>query len=88
MVHSSVLLRFVGVSIGIAVVSAPSKQFTVGLLADGIRAQAKGFSSKLLARRSRMGECTIRNVKNGKGDIRPWSLRKLIMAIHDLQNKT
>ena len=29
----------------------------------------------------------LRNFKNGKGNIRPRSLRKLIVAIHDLQNK-
>jgi hypothetical protein len=54
---------------------------------DQIRAEAKQFSTKRLARRSRLGECTIRNFKNGKGNIRPRSLRKLIVAIHDLQNK-
>jgi hypothetical protein len=54
---------------------------------EEIRAQAKEFSTKRLARRSRLGECTIRNFKNGKGNIRPGSLRKLILAIHDLQNK-
>jgi len=55
---------------------------------DKIRAQAREFSTKRLARRSRMGECTIRNFKNGTGNIRPRSLRKLIIAIHDLQNKS
>jgi hypothetical protein len=54
---------------------------------DQVRAEAKQFSTKRLARRSRLGECTIRNFKNGKGNIRPRSLRKLIVAIHDLQNK-
>jgi len=54
---------------------------------DQIRADAKEFSTKRLARRSRLAECTIRNFKNGKGNIRPRSLRKLIVAIHDLQNK-
>jgi len=54
---------------------------------DQIRAEAMKFSTKRLARRSRMGECTIRNFKHGKGSIRPRSLRKLIVAIHDLQNK-
>jgi len=54
---------------------------------DQIRAEAKGFSTKRLARLSRLGECTIRNFKNGKGNMRPRSLRKLIVAIHDLQNK-
>jgi hypothetical protein len=54
---------------------------------DQIRTEAKEFSTKRLARLSRLGECTIRNFKNGKGNIRPRSLRKLIVAIHDLQNK-
>ena len=54
---------------------------------EEIRARAKEFSTKRLARRSRLGECTIRNFKNGKGNIRPGSLRKLMVAIHDLQNK-
>ena len=54
---------------------------------DQIRAEARQFSTKRLARRSRLGECTIRNFKNGKGNIRPRSLRKLIVAIHELQNK-
>jgi hypothetical protein len=55
---------------------------------DQVRTEAKAFSTKRLARRSRLGECTIRNFKNGKGNIRPGSLRKLMVAIHDLQNKT
>jgi len=54
---------------------------------DQIRAEARQFSTKRLARRSRLGECIIRNFKNGKGNIRPRSLRKLIVAIHELQNK-
>ncbi len=54
---------------------------------DQIRAEAEEFSTKRLARKSRLTECTIRNFKNGKGNIRPRSLRKLIAAIHDLQNK-
>lgn len=54
---------------------------------DQIRAEAKKLSTKRLARRSGMGECTIRNLKNGTGNIRPRSLRKLIVAIHDLRNK-
>jgi len=54
---------------------------------DQVRTEAKGFSTKRLARLSRLGECTIRNFKNGKGHMRPRSLRKLIVAIHDLQNK-
>jgi hypothetical protein len=54
---------------------------------DEIRAQAKEFSTKRLARQSRLTECTIRNFKNEKGKIRPRTLRKLVGAIHDLQNK-
>ena len=54
---------------------------------DQIRTEAKGFSTKRLARVSRLGECTIRNFKSEKGNMRPRSLRKLIKAIHDLQNK-
>jgi hypothetical protein len=54
---------------------------------DQIRAEAREFSTKRLARQSRLGECTIRNFKNGKGKIRPRSLRKVIVAIHDLQNR-
>ena len=55
---------------------------------DQIRAQAEEFSAKRLARRSRLGGCTIPNFKNGKGNIRPGSLQKLMVAIHDLHNKT
>jgi len=54
---------------------------------DQIRTEVKDFSTKRLARVSRLGECTIRNFKDGKGNIRPRSLRKLIVAIHDLQNR-
>jgi len=53
-----------------------------------IREQAKQFSTKLLSRESRLAECAIRNFKNGKNTIKPRSLRKLTMAIHDLQNKS
>jgi hypothetical protein len=53
---------------------------------EEVRSEAKQFSTKLLSRQSRLTECTIRNFKNGKGTIRPRSLRKLIRAIHDLQN--
>jgi hypothetical protein len=45
------------------------------------------LSTKLLSRKSRLAECSIRNFKNGKNTIRPRSLRRLTMAIHDLQNK-
>ena len=54
---------------------------------EEIRAEAKQFSTKLLSRRSRLAECAIRSFKRGKNTIRPRSLRKLIMAIHDLQNR-
>jgi hypothetical protein len=54
---------------------------------EEIRAEAKQFSTKLLSRRSRLAECAIRCFKNGKNTIKPRSLRKLTLAIHDLQNK-
>jgi hypothetical protein len=54
---------------------------------EEIRAEAKRFSTKLLSRRSKLAECAIRSFKNGKNTIKPRSLRKLTMAIHDLQNK-
>jgi hypothetical protein len=54
---------------------------------EEIRAQAKEFSTKLLSRQSAVAECAIRNFKKGKNTIRLRSLRKLIRAIHDLQNK-
>jgi hypothetical protein len=54
---------------------------------EQIRTEAKEFSTKRLSRQSALAECAIRNFKNGKNTIRPRSLRKLIRAIHDLQNK-
>ena len=54
---------------------------------EGIRAGAKQFFTKLLSRQSKLAEDTIRKFKNGKNTIRPRTLRKLTMAIHDLQNK-
>src|SRR5246127_571836 len=54
---------------------------------DEIREQAKQFSTKRLARQSRVAECSIRNFKKGKNLIKPGTLRKLIRTIHDLQNK-
>jgi len=54
---------------------------------EEIRAAAKEFSTKRLSRQSRLAECAIRNFKKGKSTIRLRSLRKLIRAIHDLQNK-
>jgi hypothetical protein len=55
---------------------------------EQIRAETKRFSTKLLSRRSRLAECAIRSFKRGKNTIRPRSLRKLIMAIYDLQNRS
>jgi hypothetical protein len=55
---------------------------------EEIRGEAKQFSTKLLARQSRLAEGTIRSFKIGKNTIRPRTLRKLTRAIHDLQNKT
>jgi hypothetical protein len=54
---------------------------------DQIRAQAKQFSTKCLSRQSRVAECAIRHFKKGKDSIKPLALRRLIRAIHDLQNK-
>ena len=54
---------------------------------EEIRTQAKEFSTKRLSRQARLAECAIRSFKKGKNTIRPRSLRKLIRAIHDLQNK-
>jgi hypothetical protein len=54
---------------------------------DQIRIEAKQFSTKLLSRQSRIAECAIRKFKNGRNTIKPRTLRKLIRAIHDLQNK-
>jgi hypothetical protein len=54
---------------------------------DEIRTQAKRFSNKLLSRQSGVGRCAIINFKKGKNTIKPRTLRKLIRAIHDLQNK-
>jgi len=54
---------------------------------EEIRLEARQFSTKLLSRHSRLAEWTIRTFKDGKNTIRPRSLRKLIRAIHDLQNK-
>ena len=54
---------------------------------EQIRLEAKRFSTKLLFRQSRVAKCAIKNFKNGKNTIKPRSLRKLEMAIHDLQNQ-
>lgn len=53
---------------------------------EEIRTEATDFSTKLLSRRARLAEDTIRKFKNGKNSIRPRSLRKLTRAIHDLHN--
>ena len=53
---------------------------------EQIRTDAKQFSTKLLSRQARLAKCAIRNFKNGKNTIRPRSLRKLVRAVHDLQN--
>jgi hypothetical protein len=55
---------------------------------DQIRTEAMQFSTKLLSRQSRVAECAIRKSKNGRNTIKPRTLRKLIKAIHDLQNKS
>lgn len=55
---------------------------------DQIRTEAKQFSTKRLSRQARLAEDTIRQFKNGRNSIRPRSLRKLIRALHELQNKT
>jgi hypothetical protein len=54
---------------------------------EQIRAQAKQFSTNRLSRQSGLAECAIRSFKNGSNKIRPRSLRKLVRAIHDLENK-
>ena len=51
-----------------------------------IRAAAKQFSTNRLSRKSGLAEWAIRCFKEGKNTIRPGSLRKLIKAIHGLQN--
>jgi len=53
---------------------------------EEIRAQAKAVSTKRLSRQSKLAEDTIRQFKNGKNSARPRTLRKLTMAIHDIQN--
>jgi hypothetical protein len=54
---------------------------------EEIRSDAIQFSTKRLSHEARLAEDTIRRFKNGKNSIRPRSLRKLAMAIHDLRNK-
>jgi hypothetical protein len=55
---------------------------------DEIRAAAKQFSTKLLARKASVAECAIRNFKNGKNTIKRRTLQKLTKAIRDLENKS
>jgi predicted transcriptional regulator len=54
---------------------------------DEIREQAKQFSTKRLARESRVAECAIRKFKNGSNAVKPRTLRKLTRAINNLQSK-
>jgi hypothetical protein len=53
---------------------------------EAIRVQAKQFSTKLLSRKAKLAECAIRNLKRGNNTIRTRSLRRLIIAIQELQN--
>lgn len=55
---------------------------------DQIRREAQEFSNKLLSRQSGVARCAIINFKKGKNTIKPRTLRKLIKAIHNLQNKS
>ncbi|MGI9104521.1 MAG: hypothetical protein ACR2IF_18920 [Terriglobales bacterium] len=55
---------------------------------EQVRAESRQFSTKLLSRRARVAECSIRNFKKGKNTIRPRTFRKLVRTIHDLQNKS
>ena len=54
---------------------------------DQIRTQAKQFSNKRLSRQSGVARSAIMNFKKGRNTIKPLTLRKLIKAIHALQNK-
>ena len=54
---------------------------------EQIRTEAKQFSTKLLSRQSRLTEDTVRRFKNGQNSIRPRSFRKLVRAVHELENK-
>ena len=55
---------------------------------DQIRTEAKQFSTRSLSRQSGVAKCAIMNFKNGKNTIKPRTLRKLIKAIHNLQDKS
>jgi hypothetical protein len=54
---------------------------------DQIRTEAKQFSNKLLSRQSGVARSAIMNFKKGRNTIKPFTLRKLIKAIHLLQNQ-
>jgi len=54
---------------------------------DQIRTEAKQFSNKLLSRQSGVARSAIMNFKKGRNTIKPRTLRKLIKAIHELENK-
>src|SRR5579864_648461 len=55
---------------------------------DQIRTEAKQFSNKLLSRQSGVARSAIMNLKKGRNTIKPRTLRKLIKAIRDLENKS
>jgi hypothetical protein len=54
---------------------------------EEIRTQAKQLSTKHLSRTSFVAECAIRRFKKGNDAIKPRTLRKLVKAIHNLQNE-
>jgi len=54
---------------------------------DQIRTQAEEFSNNRLSRQSGVARSAIMNFKKGKNTIKPRTLRKLLKAIHHLQNK-
>jgi len=53
---------------------------------DQIRTQSKEFSNKRLSRQSGVARSAIMNFKKGRNTIKPLTMRKLIKAIHLLQN--
>lgn len=53
---------------------------------DQIRLEAKQFSTKRLARQSGVAECAIQHFEKRKKTIKPPALRKLIKAMHNLEN--
>ena len=54
---------------------------------DQIRTRANKFSNKGLSRQSGVARSAIMNFKKGRNTLKPRTLRKLLKAIHDLQNK-